>query len=381
MRFGVFLAPFHKPGRSPGWMFQQDLELIQRMDELGFDEVWVGEHHSGGWETIASPELFIAHAAAHTRHIRFGTGVLSLPYHHPLQVADRMVLLDHLSRGRVSMGVGPGQLASDAYMMGIDPKNQRHMMAQSLEVVLALMRGEVVSKRTDWFTLQEARLQILPRTRPHMEIAVAASVSPAGPQLAARYGTALLSVAATQEQGFDAVGYHWGIMEEESARHGQKVERAQWRLMGPMHLAESVQQAKKDVEFGLLAYEDYLRKHVMYPPPEDLPFDKYVDGKNATGSMIIGTPEMAVAQLERLWDQSGGFGCYLLAGIDLAPFDATLRSYELFAQEVMPHFQGQMSPLQNSLEWTDSRSTTWTEQVANAIGKATEEYEARKKTD
>src|SRR5581483_11112488 len=122
LRFGIFLAPFHPFGENPTLALERDLELIEWLDRLGYDEAWIGEHHSAGWETIASPELFIGVASQRTRHIRLGTGVVSLPYHHPLMVANRMVLLDHLTRGRVLFGVGPGALASDALMLGIDPR-------------------------------------------------------------------------------------------------------------------------------------------------------------------------------------------------------------------------------------------------------------------
>src|SRR4051794_36665818 len=105
MKFGIFMAPFHRTGQNPTLAIERDLELIVRLDELGYDEAWVGEHHSAGWEIIAAPEIFIATAAERTRHIKLGTGVISLPYHHPLWVADRMVLLDHLTRGRVMFGI------------------------------------------------------------------------------------------------------------------------------------------------------------------------------------------------------------------------------------------------------------------------------------
>ncbi|MGR7002071.1 LLM class flavin-dependent oxidoreductase [Yinghuangia aomiensis] len=179
LKFGVFLAPFHKAGRNPTLMLEQDLRLLEHLDGLGYDEAWVGEHHSGGWEIVASPELFIASAAARTKHLRLGTGVVSLPYHHPLHVADRMVLLDHLTRGRVMLGVGPGQLASDAHMLGIDTARQREMMEESLEAIDALLAGrEPVTRKTDWFTLQDAQLQLRPFQDPSFEIAVAATFSP-----------------------------------------------------------------------------------------------------------------------------------------------------------------------------------------------------------
>src|SRR5688572_26061866 len=141
MKFGVFMAPFHRPGENPTLALERDLELLQWLDKLGFDEAYIGEHHSAGWETICSPEVFIATAAERTQHIRLGTGVVSLPYHHPYMVANRMVLLDHLTRGRVILGVGPGALASDALMFGIPPERQREMMDESLGVIMRLFES------------------------------------------------------------------------------------------------------------------------------------------------------------------------------------------------------------------------------------------------
>src|SRR6266849_557016 len=197
-QFGIFLAPFHPCGQNPTLALERDLELLVHLDRLGFDEAWIGEHHSAGYEIIPSPEVFIGVAAERTRHLRLGTGVSSLPYHHPLILADRMVLLDHLTLGRAMFGVGPGALPSDAYMMGIDPLRQREMMDESLETILALLTSdEPITRETDWFTLRDARLQLLPYSRPHMEMAVAATVSPAGPRAAGKYGLGLLSIGAT----------------------------------------------------------------------------------------------------------------------------------------------------------------------------------------
>src|ERR1700683_4763525 len=142
VRFGIFLAPFPPVGQNPTLALERDLQLIEHLDALGFAEAWFGEHHSAGYEIIASPEVFIAAASSRTRHIRLGTGVSSLPYHHPFMLADRLVLLDHLTRGRLMIGVGPGALPSDAFMMGIDPAKQRDMMEASLEAILLLFEGK-----------------------------------------------------------------------------------------------------------------------------------------------------------------------------------------------------------------------------------------------
>src|SRR5271168_163047 len=145
LKFGIFLAPFHPVGQNPTLALERDLQLIEHLDELGFDEAWFGEHHSAGYEIIASPEVFIAAAAERTKHIRLGTGVSSLPYHHPLILADRINQLDHMTRGRVMFGVGPGALASDAFEMGIAPGRQRDMMDEALDVIVRLLKGEAVS--------------------------------------------------------------------------------------------------------------------------------------------------------------------------------------------------------------------------------------------
>ncbi|HXZ62842.1 MAG TPA: LLM class flavin-dependent oxidoreductase [Acidimicrobiales bacterium] len=352
LRFGIFLAPFHPVGQNPTLALERDLELVVRLDELGFDEAWFGEHHSAGYEIIASPEVFIAAAAHRTRHIRLGTGVSSLPYHHPFMLADRMVLLDHLTRGRVMIGVGPGALPSDAFMMGIDPAKQRDMMEEALEAILLLLAGETVSMQTDWFTLKEARLQLLPYQRPFPEVGVAAQVSPAGPRAAGRFGCSLLSIGATSAGGFDVLGSHWEVMEERAAEFSTTIDRNKWRLVGPMHIAETKEQATAEVAFGLEQWVDYFQRVAALPlAPNTENFTSLVDALNASGFAVIGTVEDAVAQLERLQAQSGGFGTFLLMGHEWADREATRRSYELIARYVAPRFSDSARTLTASRDW------------------------------
>jgi limonene 1,2-monooxygenase len=370
--FGIFLAPFHRLGENPTAALQRDLELIQVLDRLGYDEAWIGEHHSAGFEIIASPEVFVATAAERTRHIRLGTGVSSLPYHHPLLLADRMVLLDHLTMGRVMFGVGPGALPSDAFMMGIDPLRQREMMDEALEAIIALLTSdEPVTRETDWFTLRDARLQLRPFSRPHMEMAVAAQVSPAGPRAAGKYGLGLLSLGATSFAGFDALGHHWRVVEEMAAEHGQTADRGRWRLVGPMHIAPTMDQARRDVEFGLKAWVDYFL-HVAALPlvGEAVEVGDMVDAMNTNGYGVIGTPDMAAAQIERLWKQAGGYGGYLFMAHDWADREATLRSYELCARWVMPEFQGTLPRLAASHRWAAENRPQFIGRAVQAIGKA-----------
>lgn len=179
MGFGAFLSPLHPLGEDPALSLWRDLELAEWLDQLGFDELWVGEHHSAGWGTVSSPELFIATAAERTRHIRLGTGVVSLPYHHPFMVASRAVQLDQLTRGRFTLGVGAGSIPSDMHFLGIDPADTRRRTAESLEVILQLLDGEKpVTHRTDWFELRDARLQLRPYAKTGLPLAVSSATSP-----------------------------------------------------------------------------------------------------------------------------------------------------------------------------------------------------------
>jgi limonene 1,2-monooxygenase len=380
LRFGIFLAPFHPVGQNPTLALERDIELIVRLDQFGFDEAWFGEHHSAGYEIIASPEVFIGVLSQRTKNIRLGTGVSSLPYHHPFILADRMVLLDHLTRGRVMFGVGPGALPSDAFMMGIDPMNQRDMMEESLEAILALLDGgEPVSRDASWFTLRNARLQLRPYTHPRFEVAVAAQISPAGPRAAGRFGLSLLSIGATSAGGFDVLGSHWQVMEERAAEFGTEVDRHKWRLVGPMHIAETEEQARADVKYGLAQWVDYFERVAALPlAPGTLDPDKMVDALMETGFAVVGTPAMAIAQIERLVAQSGGFGTYLLMAHEWADREATLRSYELFAREVMPHFKGTLASLEGSRDWAAENRPEFIGAVGGAIMQAISDHHAER---
>ncbi|BAN02891.1 LLM class flavin-dependent oxidoreductase [Ilumatobacter coccineus] len=383
LRFGIFLPPMHKTGVNPTLAIQRDLELIDHLDRLGYHEAWIGEHHSAGSELIASPEVFIAASAQRTTNIRLGTGVNSLPYHHPLILADRIVQLDHMTKGRMMFGAGPGQLTSDAAMLGIDPNDQRPRMQEAFDVIMRLFAGETVTSRTDWYTVDEGVLQMRPYS--NFDVAVVSSVSPSGSKLAGRYGAGLTSIAATEPAGFGVLDYNFNVWQEEAKLHGHTADRSDWRLMGPMHIAATEDEARENCKYGLQWVFSYLA-HILPmgdpndpPPPED--YDEFVDFLNESGRMVIGTPEMAIAQIERLQEKTGGFGCYMMMGADFADWRATKESYELFAYEVMPHFTGQIEPVQTSYDKIVDAGSRWADATLGAqlteIGKYEEERAAR----
>jgi limonene 1,2-monooxygenase len=378
LRFGIFLAPFHPVQEHPGLALERDFQLIEHLDRLGYDEAWIGEHHSGGFETIASPEVFIASALHRTRHIRLGTGVSSLPYHHPLILADRVQQLDWQARGRFMFGVGPGALPSDAFMLGIDPVRQRDMMDEALSVMVPLLRGEVVTHKSDWFTVHEGRLQLPPFTPPHLEMAVAAQSSPAGPQAAGKYGIGMLSIGATTVEGYMALAAAWEICEEMAREHGQSVSRANWRLVVPMHIAESREQALANIRFGLADWIHYFTDVIALPFKLTGDIDERARQLIESGYAAIGTPDDAVAVIDKLTQQSGGFGCLLQMAHNWADFPQTLRSYELIARYVMPRVSHLNAGRAASEEWVASHRKEFMSAGQQAKEVATQKHEAER---
>jgi alkanesulfonate monooxygenase SsuD/methylene tetrahydromethanopterin reductase-like flavin-dependent oxidoreductase (luciferase family) len=374
LRFGIFMAPFHDTRGNPNAALHRDLDLIEHLDVLGFDEVWVGEHHSCGTEIIAEPFMYATAALERTRHIRVGTGVCSVPYHNPLWTADRIVLADHLSRGRFMFGAGPGALPTDAYMIGIHPSEQRRMLDEGMDAIMHLLTSdEPLTMQTDWFDLVDAKCQLAPYSRPTVDCAVAAIASPSGPRIAGKHGIGLLSIGATMVADVDVLAMHWDVVCQTAAEHGRSADRRDWRLVGVMHCAETREQAYAEVEYGIQHWFDYLQHTAAAPQfcPVGETLEDRINWANESGVGAIGTPEDVVAQIERLWKQSsGGFGAYLMMAHDFANPLATKRSYELIAQYVMPVFQGDRDRLSDA----ERRAQTVREELNAQQAKAIEDF-------
>lgn len=380
IRFGIFQAPYHPMNGNPTLQIRRDIDLAVHADEIGFDEYWMGEHHSSGIENVPAPDLFIAAAAERTSRIKFGTGVFSLPYHHPLMVADRITQLDHQSRGRIVLGVGPGKLPLDAIMMGIEPTRQRGMQAESLEAIVGLLRGDVVNMETDWFTLRDARCQLLPTSPDGIEIAVASTITPSGSVLAGTHGLSLYSLAAGDKAGFDALDRNWEVYETVSREHGHEPDRANWRVVTPMFLAESREEADKAVSRRILHHVDYLETmggRIQYDwgrDPQSAIDQLRGDGWPSFGSAVIGTPDEAIAAIEAMIEKTGGFGVFEIIHYDMADWEATKRSYELFANEVIPYFRNSNRNRIASINYAADHAEELGGGVVKAITEATQKY-------
>ena len=379
LRTGIFLAPFHAVRENPTLAIERDMELIEHLDRLNYHEAWVGEHHSGGFEIIASPEMFLAAAATRTKHIRLGTGVVSLPYHHPFTLASRMMQLDHMSRGRCMFGVGPGALTHDALRLGIDVADQRRMMNESLDVIMELMQNRTVTRRTDWFNMVDAALQLRPYSQPMMEMAVACSRSPVGAVAAGRHGIGLLSIGGTSDDARKAHAANWRVYSENAASNGKPADRRKWRIVTLVHIAPTREQARADMEFGLAEFCRYFGEVTTFPMIPEGVADP-AEYLTSSGFACIGTPEDCIRHFERLWQGSdGGFGGVLLFAHNAADWEATKRSYELMARYVHPHFQRDANRLrQASYDIAAGTHDTWRPASAQAVMSEIENYQAPK---
>lgn len=347
VRFGAFLAPHHPSGEHPAALFQRDLDLVAHLDRWGFEEFWCGEHHSSGWETIGHPELFLAAASQVSHRIKLGTGVVSLPYHHPFNVAGRIAQLDQMTRGRVIFGTGPGALPSDARTHGIDPMLLRDRQDEALGVIIRLLRGEErFSHESDWFELHDARLQILPYQE-RIPMATASSISPSGMQLAGKYGIGVLSIASNSTEGIQSLPTQWGFAEEAAAANGQTVDRAEWRVLMSWHLAETREQARAEAVHGLQRWHNEYNVDTLGRPgavavddPWELLDRTTGVGAEGAGAAVVGTPDDLVAAIRHLQEVTGGFGVVMGFCHDWANPEHTRRSWELVARYVVPELDG-----------------------------------------
>ena len=379
LRTGIFLAPFHALGENPTLAIERDMELVEHLDRLNYHEAWIGEHHSGGFEIIACPEMFIAGALQRTRNIRLGTGVVSLPYHHPFTLASRMMQLDHMARGRAMFGVGPGSLIYDADKIGLKAADQRRRMAESLDCIVELMQGRTVDHKTDWFTLNQARLQLASYSQPGMEMAVACSRSPVGAVASGKHGIGMLSIGGTSDEALLAHAKNWSIHEEAAAKAGKTPDRSKWRIVTFAHVAETREKARADVAYGMADFCRYFTDVATFPiiPPD---VKDPVEHLTSTGLACIGTPDDCIRHFERLWlGSSGGFGAVLLLAHNWADWEATKRSYELMARYVHPHFQRQSNALRvASYDDAKTKHETAGAESAQAVLGEIEKYEKAK---
>jgi limonene 1,2-monooxygenase len=299
--------------------------------------------------------MFLAAAAQHTHHIKLGTGVVSLPYHHPFNVAQRIVQLDHMTGGRAIFGTGPGALPSDAHTLGIDPAVQRDRQDEALGVIRRLLAGgERFTHESDWFTLRDARLQLLP-LQEKIPMVVASTISPSGMTLAGKHGTGVISIGSTSTEGLAALATQWSFAEDSARKHGNTVSRGDWRVLLSWHIAETREQARREAGEGLMRWNnEYVFETLKRPgsklfrsPDEAVDETAFVPG----AASVIGTPDDLIKAIRALIPITGGFGTVIGFVHDWANRENTRRSWDLVARYVIPELNGLLDHYRESREF------------------------------
>ncbi|MDX1690390.1 MAG: LLM class flavin-dependent oxidoreductase [Acidimicrobiia bacterium] len=336
LRFGLFMQPVHDPDEHPTLALERDLELLEHVDRLGFDEAWIGEHHSTGWETIASPAVFVAVASQRTRHLRLGSGIVPLPLHHPLVVADEWVLLDHLTRGRVMLGVGPGGgLPTDPLVFGLDPAEQPGRFIEAFDTIMRLFADpEPLTEDRGWYRLREATLQLRPYTQPHPEMAIVTGSNTDALERIGRHG--LRWLVGTPPDRFDEA---WAHVERGAAAAGRPADRSVATLPVTVHLAGTRAAAMDAVREGSARERYDFSTPISGLPEPEAPRERWVEHLAGRPTVVIGTPDDAVEKLGALLDATGAGGL-LLTTKEWAGRREILDSYELFARHVIPALTG-----------------------------------------
>jgi limonene 1,2-monooxygenase len=371
----MFLAPFHPVDESPTLTFERDLALAQFADEIGFEEFWYGEHHTGAYENSPSPELMIAAAAQRTKRIKLGTGVISLPYHNPLMTANRIAQLDHMTFGRLIFGAGPGLLVSDAHMLGLDARESRDKLDRGLSVITRLLAGEWVTERYEgWYDLHDAHSQVLPLNR-EMEICVASTFSPNGGVLAAKYGAGMLCLASTSIGGFDALTTNWKIACEMAARGGGAMAPASLRCATDMHIAETRDKAMDQVREGYEKWLLYIKNQSeqLAESPAHLTLEDLIE----RNEIVVGTPDDAIAQIHRLEQKVPDFGCLLLLDKNWSNTADKKNSMEMLARYVLPAINGDNRNRQKSYDWARENRDGFIETIMSSNQRAFEKHAAQ----
>tara|TARA_Y100001970_G_C14259423_1_gene878549 strand:- start:13811 stop:14956 length:1146 start_codon:yes stop_codon:yes gene_type:complete len=343
MKFSFFMMPTHHPSENPTLAFHRDIDLIPYVESLGYDSFHIGEHHSGGWETMPLPEMALSMAAAKTGRIRLGTSVVNLPFHHPFQVAERIAFLDHLTYGRAILGIGPSSLVTDKKLFKIDSAKARRMMVEATDVIVRLLEADdPISHKGEFWQFEDMRLQLKSYQQPRLPLALPTTGSPESLDLAARYDAELWTPCGLNRPGNGIFTKFWNDFEDACARHDKIAYRDNWHLVSSFYLAESREEAWSDVREGIMRETGYFLSigfkplYQSYPdqPTSEVTAESAVERRD----WVIGTPEDAISWIEKKIEQNGKFGGVMLTTHEWATSDKLRKSLELFARYVIPHF-------------------------------------------
>jgi natural product biosynthesis luciferase-like monooxygenase protein len=351
MKFGQ-LHLFESPaGKTEYQVVKEQIELMRSAEDLGFDSVWPAEHHFSEYGYCASPAVSLAAIASVTKRIRLGTGVVVLPFHNPIRVAEEFAMLDLMSDGRIDFGVGRGYQPTEYRGFQIDQTKSRGIFNESLEVIKQAWTQERVNFKGVHFNIEDQPVRPKPLQKPHPPIWVAA-LSEASFSMIGKWGYNLLCAPVFGFQGTSGVNllnnYRDALRE---AGHDPKTREIAALCM--VYCGETTEQARKEFADPVLWYYRTIAKYVA-PPASDEPvltYEIYAKTRDLAatisweqlleaGAVICGDRDHCIEQITKLYQQFD-FN-QLLCWTRLGGFDTgkVLRSMERMQKYVMPHFRG-----------------------------------------
>ena len=352
IRFGMFIMPFHDPEKPLAQCYDEDLELVVRADELGFDEFWIGEHHTMKYENIVMPEIFIGRALGETKRIRLGPAPVCLPQHHPAHVASRLAFLDHLSKGRLNLCFGPGSVSADLEFYGLDPKNGPAMTEESIDMILELwtteppyhIDGQFWNIHLEKHLDEETKIGYVhkPLQQPYPPISIpgtsrnSPSMKMAGQRGFSPFGHCLVTS--------NVLANMWNTYEEAALEAGRRPDRAGFRVARSIFLADTTKEAQQRARSNSLGQNFKYVSGLFDKGQGRKIFKRDLEMSDAdcnldflmTEQIIAGDVDEVLRRLLLMIEETGPIGTLILMSYDWDDKQSWLHSMDLFVNELMP---------------------------------------------
>ena len=354
IKHGVFIMPYHVPEKPLAQCYDEDLELIVRAEELGFEEFWIGEHHTMKYENIVMPEIFIARALGETKSIRLGPAPVCLQQHHPAHVASRLAFLDHLSKGRLNLCFGSGSVTADQELYGLDPQKGSDMVEEATNIILYLWSNDPpyyydgqfwkidLTKHVDEETLIGYIHR--PLQKPHPPICMP-GMSPNSSTMkkAAQLGfSPFAHCLVTGNVVADVLRTH----EKATRETGRRPNRSDYKVARSIFLADTTKEAVKRVRTNSVGQKyEYIGRlfdkglgRRIYKRDLNMPDAECNLDFLMTEQIIAGDVNEVLKRLLQLVEETGPFGTLVMMSDDWDDKASWIHSMELFAKELMPAF-------------------------------------------
>lgn len=352
IKHGMFIMPFHPPEKPLAQGYDEDLELVVRAEELGFEEFWIGEHHTMKYETIVMPEIFMARALGETSRIRLGAAPICVNLHHPAHVASRLAFLDHLSKGRLNLCFGNSSVTADHELYGLDPKEGGAMALEAIDVILKLWttdppydhQGKYWQFQLKENVDEETQIGYIhrPYQLPHPRIAM--------PGMSRNS----YSMKIAGQRGYQPIGHclvtgnvladQWKTYAAAAQEVGREPDRADFKVCRSIFLADSTKEAVERARTNSLGtnyqyigrlFDKGLGRRI-YKRDLEMPDSECQLDFLMSEQIIAGDVDEVLRRLLQLIEETGTFGTLILMSYDWDDKASWLHSMELFANELMP---------------------------------------------